>query len=75
MSCKYINLDNKTSAIICGHKDHECDDKQVVYTDDEGNEYWNPIDFMKLQEEHNIVSGSVVYSICGRPAIMDAPYL
>ena len=74
MSCKFIDLGEGHSAIVCGHKDHVCDEKMTVYTDDQGVEYWNHPNPQQLQEEHNIISGSVACSICHRPAIMDAYY-
>jgi hypothetical protein len=74
MSCKVIKIGDST-AIICGRKDHACnDDGPIIYELKDGTrltrddpEFDNKMPF--------IISGSVSCSICGRLEIENAPYL
>ncbi len=80
MGCKIIKLDDNSTAFLCGgKKNHVCDDKgPVLLWDLDGNEFVQTDDKEEMEifyHNHNIISGSVSCSICGRPAISDAPYL
>lgn len=71
MSCEIIKLDKDSTAIICGHKDHICND------DGPGMIQLNTGEWIVQTGRipSNAIAGSVSCSICGRPAINDAPYL
>lgn len=75
MGCEVIKVGEAT-AIICGRKDHECDDKagvillrdgsRVEATDENRKKYW----------ENGMISGeSCACSICGRASIDNSPYM
>ena len=79
MSCKLIELGDGMTAFVCGHKDHKCDDKGVpMIGNSDGFQCEEPKDqeeYYRIQQEHNITWGSCTCSVCGKPGIMDAPYL
>ena len=71
MSCKVITIDKDTTAIICGSKDHVCDDNGPGMIQLNTGEWIVQNGSIPC----NAIAGSVSCSICGRLAIDDAPYL
>ena len=73
--CEVIKLGDCT-AIICGRKDHECDEKATVYGTRNGQDfYFKDANEGKKWYDKNyrdVTMGSVACSICGRAAIDDA---
>lgn len=73
--CDVIKIGEST-AIICGrHKDHECDEKAIVYETNEQRFYFrSDTEAQKWYDDNHvpITMGSVACSICGGAMIDNA---
>lgn len=63
MGCKFINIGDGSSAIICGHKDHVCDEKGPIVYDFGG-------DLMTLHDKlKEIKAGPMILQSCDNDKI------
>jgi len=75
MSCKLISLGKNSTAFICGHKDHECDDSGLGILLLTGNIEVPATDENREKYKDGICGESVNCSICGKSAISQAYWL
>ena len=76
MPCKLIELPEGATAIICGMKDHECnEDSMVLLLSGESDEYEvEDTPENRIKYENEIRGQSVACSICGTSAFSQCQF-